>query len=518
MRIFVSLLRLCIHHPSTVHSAVGYGGAEMMGCRLYLRSVFGSTRIKQQSTTLLGALGKPSTSKSSSSYASRSFSSSSSVHSATGVGAGVTAGLLRRQNFRFGAPSLVGRFFTKKSRKSTSSRTISSSSSPNNNNDKIIWYPIPIGLGIAFLGIFQLYKVNRRERERRRRIEAGLIPGDPEWAPIDLPWYVHLYAMLPLRSMSRLWGYVNSVTLPVPLREPLYLTYSRAFGCNIEEALVQDLKSYPNLASFFFRQLKEGARSIDAASPLVSPADGKILSFGKVNEDGKIHQIKDLTYSLDALLGIQSQNAAKYQSSPPHVEDTSAVAATEEAAAVVVEERDNSTTTTAAAAASLKGRNLYHCVIYLAPGDYHRFHSPTDWTISQRRHFAGELLSVSPASFSLVNNLLVLNERVVLLGEWMHGFFSMIPVGATNVGSIKLHFDQDLKTNLPHRHISSPPGTYTESLLEKLPASKGAELGGFELGSTVVLVFEGPADGRKVVFNVEKGDKVQVGQSLIRFE
>jgi phosphatidylserine decarboxylase len=36
-----------------------------------------------------------------------------------------------------------------------------------------------------------------------------------------------------------------------------------------------------------------------------------------------------------------------------------------------------------------EGNELYHCVIYLAPGDYHCFHSPTDWTISHRRHFPG---------------------------------------------------------------------------------------------------------------------------------
>jgi len=43
----------------------------------------------------------------------------------------------------------------------------------------------------------------------------------------------------------------------------------------------------------------------------------------------------------------------------------------------------------------------------------------------------------------------VLNERAVYVGEWEHGFFSMTAVGATNVGSIKVHSDKvNLKTIL----------------------------------------------------------------------
>jgi phosphatidylserine decarboxylase len=92
-------------------------------------------------------------------------------------------------------------------------------------------------------------------------------------------------------------------------------------------------------------------------------------------------------------------------------------------------------------------RKAMYMVIYLSPGDYHRFHSPANFTANYRRHIAGYLEPVDPRYLAKQPEVLKSNERVNILGDWAHGFFAMSFVGATNVGSIKLHFDENLETN-----------------------------------------------------------------------
>lgn len=98
--------------------------------------------------------------------------------------------------------------------------------------------------------------------------------------------------------------------------------------------------------------------------------------------------------------------------------------------------------------ATARGNKLLYCVIYLAPGDYHRYHSPAYFVANYRRHITGYLEPVMPSYLKKHKNVLKDNERVNLLGEWTHGFFTISFIGALNVGSIKLHFDDVLKSNV----------------------------------------------------------------------
>lgn len=154
---------------------------------------------------------------------------------------------------------------------------------------------------------------------------------------------------------------------------------------------------------------------------------------------------------------------------------------------------------------------LFHCVLYLAPGDYHRFHSPTDWNVKFRRHFPGELLSVNPSIASWIRNLFVLNERVTYVGNWAHGFFSMTAVGATNVGSIKVYFDENLKTNETKWNKNN---FYDLHFDKQKQLSTGDAFGEFNLGSTIVLIFEAPKGSK---FCLEPGQQVKLGEALVKY-
>ncbi|KAL1406125.1 phosphatidylserine decarboxylase 1 [Vanrija albida] len=434
------------------------------------------------------------------------------------------------------------------------------------------WFPIPIALGALVLVAVQYRKqLLGGEPEVVKQREGGAVVAGP-----DGPWQVRILGALPLRSMSRLWGYLNSLVLPVWFRPYGFKLYGWIFGCNMNEFTPEDLTSYESLGQFFYRELKPGVRPI-ADAPLVSPSDGRVLHCGTIVGE-KVEQVKGMTYSLEALLGTEEEAVGealqidRQKASPTvggaqtHVVDDenfanindipyslSSLMGKDSAAEMREDDTETEThkhTATGEHDASVEkatdfqhdahvaarlgmgalGRatdssteighvrrdhKLCFIVIYLAPGDYHRFHSPCAWVVERRRHFTGDLFSVSPYVANRLRNLFVLNERVALLGRWKEGFFSMVPVGATNVGSIIVNFDKTLRTNTAKP--THPANTFTEavyssaSVLQGQPLLPGEEMGGFKLGSTIVLVFEAP---KSFQFNVKPGDQVKVGEAL----
>ena len=495
---------------------------------------------------------------------------------------------------------------------------------------QIKWYPIPILLGAVVLIGVQARRNYVAERDGKG-VGTKIVDENGQVVKMQGPWTVYVIGALPLNAISRAWGWANNLTLPVWFRPFGFKLYAYIFGCNLDEMKDPDLTHYKSLGEFFYRELKDGARQIDD-SILVSPADGKVLHFGEI-VGRRVEQVKGITYSLDALLGVTSAPEAtenvigksEEESQHEHIDDRqfasvngidytldellgdakskSAVPDPEDApkrkskwkrfikasywkswvkrapaedsnttglaSSSTVTDSDDSDDEadkpTPGAAADKKpkpiddagmpepdtpevlgryanvayemgvsalppllqphspgakgvkeGNKLFFCVIYLAPGDYHRFHSPTNWVAERRRHFRGELYSVSPYMANRLANLFVLNERVALLGRWRHGFFGMVPVGATNVGSIRINFDKALRTNVRKQRYLA--GTYSEAsysgaskLLGGQPLGAGDEMGGFLLGSTIVLVFEAPSDFR---FDLKPDQKVKVGERL----
>lgn len=169
----------------------------------------------------------------------------------------------------------------------------------------------------------------------------------------------------------------------------------------------------------------------------MSPADGTVLHFGEI-EGRRVEQVKGLSYSLDALLGGGEKSARSKQieeiefhqptysdhefaelngigysldqllgedekqkaqshddhdaSLPPNVSKES-----KEMMAKDVRTVGREVGLKGHGIGEMKeGNKLYFVVIYLAPGDYHRFHSPTNWVAESRRHFAGIVLRLYP--------------------------------------------------------------------------------------------------------------------------
>ena len=218
--------------------------------------------------------------------------------------------------------------------------------------------------------------------------------------------------------------------------------FAKRYGVNMAEAANPDPASYASFNQFFTRPLREGARPI-ADADFVCPVDGAISQFGPIEFD-QVFQAKGHFYSTTALVGGDRALAERFE-------------------------------------------NGDFATIYLSPRDYHRIHMPCAGRLQQMVYVPGELFSVNPTTARGVPGLFARNERVVCVFDTARGPFVLVLVGATIVGSM---------ATVWHGVVNQPrPGEikrwdYTNQPVE---LAKGAEMGRFLLGSTVVMLFpQGP--------------------------
>ncbi len=117
--------------------------------------------------------------------------------------------------------------------------------------------------------------------------------------------------------------------------------------------------------------------------------------------------------------------------------------------------------------------------VYLSPSDYHRVHLPLAGRLTRTVAVPGKLFSVNAATEAGVEGLFAVNERLVMEFETDFGTMLVVMVGAMIVASIETVWD-------------GPRSPYREKRVTEhdLAFEKGAEIGRFLLGSSVVLAFE----------------------------
>ncbi|MCS1350200.1 archaetidylserine decarboxylase [Mechercharimyces sp. CAU 1602] len=260
-----------------------------------------------------------------------------------------------------------------------------------------------------------------------------------------------------LRGISRLTGRLARSPWSKPLI-PLYIRYFKIDLDPIEKPVAH----YPSLLDFFVRGLKPEARPIDKhAHSVVSPVDGVVAQAGNIR-DGLLIQAKGVTYSLATLLADEDE-ARRYEGG-------------------------------------------HFVTVYLSPRDYHRIHTPLAARVTDITYIPGALYPVNSWGVKKVPGLFNKNERLITHMATAIGKVALVKVGATNVGSIQLAFDDRIeerqKREIKHK-VYQPP----------IPLAKGEELGRFEFGSTIILLLppEGVARWEE---RISSGQSVRMGEKI----
>jgi phosphatidylserine decarboxylase len=271
--------------------------------------------------------------------------------------------------------------------------------------------------------------------------------------------FVWLQHMLPQHALSRLILRATRVRTPW-MKNALVRGFLKLYAIDMTEAAQGDPYSFGSFNEFFTRALKPGVRTI-AADPnaIACPVDGTISQAGTI-EGERLLQAKGRTYTLTELLAAR-----------PWARD-------------------------------FEGGSF--ATIYLAPFNYHRVHMPVHGQLKDTVYVPGRLFSVNAATAAQVPKLFARNERVLTLFDTAFGQVALIMVGALNVGSMATVWAGDITPAARRTTTRLPP--------REVSLEKGAEMGRFNMGSTVILLFQ--RNRARWNADLTAGAIVKLGQSL----
>lgn len=271
---------------------------------------------------------------------------------------------------------------------------------------------------------------------------------------------VFMFKIMPTGIFSMIFGWIALIPLPAGIMNGVIDWYCKKYGVILEEAVIP-AGGFRNLNLFFTRELKKGARKIDkSAESVVATTDSRVDQFGTITKE-RIMQAKGITYSVRDL--IPSPEAEKF----------------------------------------IGGKFI---TLYLSPGDYHRIHSPVDGKITGFFNIPGKLYTVQEFMVNTLPDLFSLNERLITYIKTKNGNVAVCKIGAMNVGKISLAYDDSVTNTLFGKRCEK---LYDKD--EQKSIKKGEEIGTFNLGSTVIILFEkGMIDFTKLKY----GQKVKVGEKI----
>lgn len=263
---------------------------------------------------------------------------------------------------------------------------------------------------------------------------------------------------IPRRLATRWMGWYSRLDNPQLARVSIALWRRFAPDLDLSEARETHFRS---VHECFVRELKPGARVVDAdPTVLASPCDAIVGAHGVI-EDGLVLQAKGMPYRLEELL-LDSELARQH-------------------------------------------RGGLFLTLRLKSSFYHRFHAPCDAQLPRVRYISGDTWNVHPIALERVERLFCRNERAVLdfeLGDPRQRL-TLVPVAAILVASIRLHClpgPLDLRSRGAH------------DIRCDARVVRGEELGWFQHGSTIVLLASG---GVRFSPSVRPSRRVRMGEALI---